>query len=258
MSGVVDGAPVVPRLDVGQTARTALSLMGRNPGVVVPLGILLGAVPALLPSLLPFWPDAMQVIGSIFTETGRVIRVIDVLVGAASQALLIACLTHVALTDADGRRAGLGGSLDAGFRRILPLLGLSLASNLGIGVSLLLIVPGIILFVKWFCAVPVRVAEGPGIQRALNRSAGLVEGNRWRCFALILLFLVIPAIAMTGALYVVELFGYPDSSMPGAILGALVVGVYSTIYGVLPGVLYVQLRRLKDGEGPQQTATIFG
>ena len=259
MGGVVDSGPVIPRLDVGQTARATLSLLRRNLPLAVPLGVLLGVVPALLPSLLPFWPEVMHAPGAGLTSRDWAIRILDVVIGAVTQALLIASLTHAAVADAEGRQAGLADSLGAGFHRILPLFGLTLTEYAGTGLGLLLlVVPGVVVYLKWLVAVPAQVVEGHGIRRALNRSAELVQGNRWRCLALALIFLVLPIVAMTGLLYLSELLGYSDASVTGIIMSACCIGLYATLYGALPGVLFIQLREMKDGPDLQRTASVFG
>lgn len=273
MSGVLGGSSAVLPLDVGQTTRATLSFLRRNLAVAVPLGILLGVVPALISGQLPAWPNLMpavlevlpnwsalmQIIGIEFASATSAIRLADLVASIAAQGLLTACLAHAALSDADELPPSFARSLGAGLRRILPVLGLTLVINLGIVLGLLLlIVPGVILSAKWLVAVPVRVAEGPGAGRSLDRSARLVEGNKWRCLALILLFIVLPMIAVGGAESMMELLEYPETTLLGSIVTACAMGIYSTLNCALPGVLYVQLRRLKDGAGPQQTASVFG
>jgi hypothetical protein len=56
----------------------------------------------------------------------------------------------------------------------------------GIG-FILLIVPGLILLVRWAVVAPVTVLERPGIFAAFGRSRELVRGNGWAVFGVIML-----------------------------------------------------------------------
>jgi hypothetical protein len=75
----------------------------------------------------------------------------------------------------------------SGRRRLWALLGLNFLSGIGIFLGLiLLIVPGIYLFVRWSAAVPALIAEEAGISESLSRSAEAVEGRFWHVLGAIL------------------------------------------------------------------------
>jgi len=73
--------------------------------------------------------------------------------------------------------------------RIPHLLLIMTGLWLGIGVGfLLLIVPGVILILKWSLTIPVAVLEDKGLRDATARSSQLTKGNRKRIFIIYVLF----------------------------------------------------------------------
>ena len=63
--------------------------------------------------------------------------------------------------------------------RLAPLLWTSILMGLGVGLGLmLLIVPGILLAIRWAVATPIVMLEGLGARAAMRRSQELVEGHR--------------------------------------------------------------------------------
>ena len=67
-----------------------------------------------------------------------------------------------------------------------------IGSGIGIAIgSLLLIVPGIILFLMWGLAIPVAVLENAGLGDSLSRSRELTAGHRSRVFVIYLLYFVL-------------------------------------------------------------------
>src|SRR6266540_5114190 len=69
------------------------------------------------------------------------------------------------------------------WERIRPLVCVSLLTGLGIAAgTLLLIVPGIVLAVRWSLAVPVVMLEKESPCAAMRRSRELVRGHGWAVF----------------------------------------------------------------------------
>jgi Membrane domain of glycerophosphoryl diester phosphodiesterase len=63
--------------------------------------------------------------------------------------------------------------------RLASMLWVSILMGLGVGLGLvLLIVPGILLAIRWAVAVPVVMLEGLGARAAMRRSQELVRGHR--------------------------------------------------------------------------------
>jgi hypothetical protein len=75
--------------------------------------------------------------------------------------------------------------------------------GLGIGIGIgfvLLIVPGVLLWLMWSLAIPVAVLEDTGLNDTASRSAALTKGNRGRIFLILLLFAVLFYIVYVVAL----------------------------------------------------------
>ncbi len=107
------------------------------------------------------------------------------------------------LTEAMLKRSGLF-QYD-GSRRFFPYIGQGILVGLGVGLGLiLLIVPGVILAVRWMLAAPMLVSGGRAVE-SIEQSWRLTRGYGGRIFlaglpmGLVLLIIVIVSIAMAGA-----------------------------------------------------------
>ena len=116
------------------------------------------------------------------------------------------------------------------------------------------------LTLRWLVATSVRVAEGPSVSRALQRSAELTRGSRWRLLALCVAYAVL-AILLSLALGklgsgIGSGFGSGDRLVTAAvqILGGTIQTVI-TATGI--SVCYMQLRQLREGATPNQLAAVF-
>lgn len=121
--------------------------------------------------------------------------------------------------------------------------------------ALLLIVPGIIVAMILFVAVPASVMEGGGIGKALRRSAQLTKGNRWSLFV-IGLVLIVPNLVATFflALTVLPALGL----LFGTILSTLVSQIlFGGLLATCTAVAYHDLRILRDGVDTETIAAAF-
>ena len=134
-------------------------------------------------------------------------------------------------------------ALIKGFELFTPLFLAVLLAALGIGLGLLLIVPGIYLFVRWYFVPQAVVLEGTRGAGALRASGRLIGGAWWRTFALILLVNV-------AALLAAVVIGAPftaaaDSSNRAiwSLIGQIVAGVITQPFAALfATLLYFDLR----------------
>src|SRR5262249_30262320 len=98
-----------------------------------------------------------------------------------------AAIVHAAFQDMRRRPVRLGESLNVGLRRLLLLIGLAfLAAILILLAMILLIVPGLMLYVMWLVGLPACVVERLGPWTSLRRSQQLTKGHRWKLFLLAL------------------------------------------------------------------------
>jgi hypothetical protein len=135
-----------------------------------------------------------------------------------------------------------------GFEMFTPLFFAVLLAALGIALGLLLIVPGIYLFVRWYFVPQVVVMERQQATAALRGSSRLVEGAWWRTFSLIVL---VNVAALLAALVIGSPFtAAADStdraawSLAGQILAAVITQPFGALYSTL---LYFDLRQRRRG-----------
>ena len=146
-------------------------------------------------------------------------------------------------------------SLQVGWRRILPVIGLAISATVLMAVGFgLLIVPGLIVTAMLFVATPVCVVEQLGPFASLERSAQLTKGHRWKIFGLLLL--AVPAAIVSEAV---------DLAMEmvdgGALLASVGQVIWDAIWGAAAAVLviaaYHDLRVAKEGVDTEQIAAVF-
>jgi uncharacterized membrane protein len=179
------------QVSIGRVFSRAFGTIGSNPVATLGIAFLFGALPSLLIAY------AVQTLGpEAFAALGTA-AVIGISLFTVLFAVLLAMITQGALVRAtvahsEGRKASFGESAMAGLSVAVPLLLLGLGSAIGIALGLLLlIVPGVILYVMWSVAAPALVEEGLGPMEAFGRSNYLTSGARWKIFGLLLVLLIL-------------------------------------------------------------------
>ncbi|WP_428263362.1 hypothetical protein [Haliangium sp.] len=167
----------------------------------------------------------------------------------ATGALMYGVIRHL-----HGQRVTLGACLNVGIQRLMAVLGVGLLVGLCVlGGVFLFIVPGIIMSLMLYVAVPVAVIEQPGVSAALRRSAELTRGHKGSIFAVVLLV----ALINFGANMVI---GGVQAVAPEA-LGLLLDLGSSVFFGafgaVVTAVVYFDLRVMQDGVDAAQLARSF-
>jgi hypothetical protein len=250
---------------IGTVLSRTFAILGDNPLATFGIAFLFGAVPQ---SLYAYFvtatlttADRASTIGAVAVSIGSfvIFMILSMLVQGA--------LVRATLAHSEGQRATLGQCIGTGLAVAVPLIGLTILMLLGMMAGfMLLLVPGIILYLMWSVAVPALVAEKTGVLGAFSRSRSLTKGARWKIFGLLLLLIVLVWL-LSGIMGIVMLAG---GMMPAAANGTL---VFSPLYLLLSGVvntlviafwstaqasLYVSLRNWKDGPQAQDLADIFG
>jgi hypothetical protein len=141
--------------------------------------------------------------GLVFASLGLLDLVLEVLPAGNTRLLLTVvaialpivgtALVQGALVEAvnDEHEGGQRGSIvdlyRTAWKRVGPLVGVSLLTGFGVAAgALLLIVPGIVLAVRWSLAVPVVMLEKKSPRAAMGRSRELVRGHSWAVFRVLL------------------------------------------------------------------------
>lgn len=128
-------------------------------------------------------------------------------------------------------------SLVKGFELFTPLFFAVVLAALGIALGLILIVPGIYLFVRWYFVPQVVVLEGARGTEALHASGRLIQGAWWRSFALILL---VNVVALLVALVLAAPFSAAAESSDRAVwsmIGQMLAGAITQPFGALYSTL---------------------
>lgn len=169
----------------------------------------------------------------------------------------VGAITHGVIQHLAGKAVSLSGMLNAGLRRVVPLLLVAIGSYLLVVLGMvLLIVPGVFLSCALAVALPAVVAEGLGAGAAIGRSFRLTKSNRLRIFAIFLvLMLATFAVNSVGNFVLPRLT--PFAPMVGTVLGLTINLLFGTLIWIAPSVVYQDLRRAKEGTSAAELAQVF-
>lgn len=166
-----------------------------------------------------------------------------------------AALVYGALQELRGQHAGVGECIGRGLSLMFPVLGVAIVSGIGVGLGLLaLIIPGVILGIMWWVAVPAAVVERPGVFGALGRSAELTKGYRWRIFGLLVLIVIIQFLLAMVLGLIISVVGSPATAL---FVQWLADAFITAFYAVVTAVGYHDLRVAKEGFDVNQIAAVF-
>jgi uncharacterized membrane protein len=244
---------------LGQVFSRAWSVFSRN---FLTFTLVTGI--ASLPSLLIQQPVPGPQVNPFQNLGLRVfVFVLAVVLGTLSQAIVL----YGAFQVMRGRPIDLAQSARIGLRRFFPIVGLAISMTVLIFLgSLLLVVPGLILFVMWFVATPACVVEGLGPFRSMGRSRELTKGHRWKVFGLQLAILI-PALVV-GAIVGAVIFALSGasgflavatalSSTLGQVVNLIWSAIWKAFYAIVIVVAYHDLRVAKEGVDTEQIAAVF-
>jgi hypothetical protein len=169
--------------------------------------------------------------------------------------LVTATLVYGTIQEMRHHSTSTGEALTRGLQLALPVLGVVIVASIAVGVgALLLVVPGIILFVMFWVAIPVAVVERPGVIASLKRSAFLTKGNRWRIFGLVVvLWLIFVLISMAISLA----FAAAEAWRVYPYIDYVLTVFLTAVFAVVSAVGYHDLRLLKDGVDVETIAAVF-
>ena len=113
---------------------------------------------------------------------------LSMILTAVSQSATVVAVSDVHLE----RPASVMDSYGRVKTQLFGVVAMSLLINVAVFVGcLMLIVPGVLLFLMWSLAVPVKVLESKGVFDAMSRSMELTKGSRGRIFVIWILFFVL-------------------------------------------------------------------
>lgn len=257
------------KLDIARVIQGTFAVLGRNFVTFFALTLLLSGLPVAAIGYVQATQIGSVAGGGSFNFSPAYLTSMGIggLASVITACILQGALVFATVQDMNGQRPNIGECLATGLRSFLPLLGLSILFGIAIVFGFVFfLVPGFMMLCAWCVAVPALVADHSGVMGAFTRSSNLTRGNRWRIFGLLVVVWVIAVVisAVIGAVVGALSFGStgldPIAMMtsPVRIVGNALV---STLSGMVSStgvaVLYVELRRVREGAGPQWLAEIF-
>lgn len=189
--------------------------------------------------------------GSLSFGVSSLLSLIDlVLVGALVSALHV----HAVKLVLEGAEPQLGPITRRGLQALPVVAAATIMSWLGIVLGFfLLIVPGVILLLRWYVVAQAAAIEGEGWLPALRRSRQLVEGNYRHVIVLALYILVItivPSVLLGRA------FGHETTTVASFVVGVLLTVLTGSFSALITALLYFDLRArfvpVEAGANPPQ------
>lgn len=229
--------------DLGALLRDSLSVYLRHFGTFLALGALV-----VVPSELIVGGVGLEQLSSDYAATPRFA---EAAIPAAVSYLVVAPLitaicVHALRSVAGGGSPGTREAIVNGFESFTPIFFAVLLAALGIALGLLIIVPGIYLFVRWYFVPQSVVLERARDVGALRASGRLVEGAWWRTFGLVLLVnvLVLLVVILLGAPFTAAADATDRAiwALAGQTVAATVTMPFAAIFSTL---MYFDLRERK-------------
>lgn len=185
-------------------------------------------------------------IGAIF--------VVFILMGLTYLISIAACFRAVAQGYL-GEETDWKASLAFGWRKMMPLLWLSILYGLGVTLgTIALIIPGIYLFFRWFLSYPALLIEDIRGRKALKRSSELVKDSWWRCTGVLFFGYLMTSMISFMLQFVIAIpiiIGFSDDTVAGVIFNTVAssVGqvVSTPLMAAITAVLYFDMRVRKEG-----------
>ena len=258
--------------DIGRVVTRTFGSIGRNAATFFVLGVALVGLPqAILNYMQVQLNPATSALAGESRSPGELITYGLLMIGFALlsivlSAMLQATIIRGVVEDLNGRRVNIADSLSAGLGVSLPVIAISIMVGLGVFFGLiLLIVPGLMLAIRWVAAIPARVMERPGVFAAMGRSAELTRGHRWAIFALAVVFLIVVMVlsGVIGAVAAAIAIGAGGSatgittSLPFLLLTSVLNAATATIGAAGVAAIYCELRAVKEGASPSTLADVF-
>ncbi|HEX7944391.1 MAG TPA: hypothetical protein VF495_06975 [Phenylobacterium sp.] len=262
------------RFDIARVIQQTFGVLGRNIATFSILGVVLCGIPTAIVAFVAAGMtkgllDGAQTQTFTFSPAMSAIGGMSWLATLITTAILQGALIHATVQDLNGQPQSVGDSLATGLRNFLPLICVTILFAIAFVFGLvLLVVPGVMIACAWCVAAPSLVADRTGIIGAFSRSAELTRGNRWQIFGLLVIVFVVEWLisiifnAITGTSSI-GMSGNPLEAAKHALsplvlaLGVIRQTVGAVIGATAAAVIYVELRRAREGEPTGWLAEIF-
>lgn len=165
--------------------------------------------------------------------------------------LISALHVHAVREAREGRRPRLVAVARQGFRVLPVVVAASIISGLGMAAGFVaLVIPGIILWLRWMVVAQSAAIDHDGWMPALSRSAQLTDGRYGHVFVFVIYLTVVTMVPT----FLVGLGFEDDTTTAASFLVGLLVQVFALSFGALAtALLYFDLRtrsELADARAP--------
>lgn len=175
--------------------------------------------------------------------------------------VLVGAIAYGTFMELTAKRAPFGKVLTKGVSKIVPVIGVAIVSQILVALGLaVLVIPGILMALMLFVAVPVSIIEKTTLRESLIRSSVLTKGNRWRVLAiyLITILLIIALTVFPTILIGLVAIDFGTASvLVWQIIGYLVGALGGAFFSVTVAVTYHDLRVANEGFDANQLAAVF-
>ena len=152
--------------------------------------------------------------------------------------LITAGHVHAVMDLGAGRPASARRALAAAAKRLTPVAAVVTLAGIGSALGLiLLMVPGIYLWARWYLSAQAVVAEQLGPLAALERSSILVRGQWWRVFGIAVVISLVAGVLAAVLAIPLEVAGYAADSGQLVLLGQIAADAISLSFAALAGTL---------------------
>ena len=222
LSGILDTALRLYSARFGLFATIAFA-------VVVPIDVLIYGVAGEWLWTSPDWGDSLPVGAAVASFLAPWL---------ITTPLITAGHVHAVMDLGAGREPSARRALAAAAARLTPVAAVVTLAALGSVLALLLlIVPGVFLWVRWYVSAQAVVAEGLGPRRGLERSADLVRGQWWRMFGIALVISFLSGVLGAVLDVPLEITGRAVGIGPLVLLGRVLADGVSLSFAALSGTL---------------------
>lgn len=216
-------------------------------------------VPLSLIAFLPVWLGLLLVEQGAAMGPGGAGASVFIMVALQTVAgyWLQAALVYGTISSMRGHPASFGETFAKALAALgsVILLGIVISFLVGLGM-ILFIVPGIIVMVMFFVAIPAAVVERNGVGAAMTRSRELTKGHRWSIFALFVVMMLALTL-VSGLVGFATGVGKGQIGDAGLWINQIVSMFIAGIWATITAVAYHDLRILKDGGDTETIARAF-
>ncbi|MCJ9427537.1 hypothetical protein [Kordiimonas marina] len=154
-----------------------------------------------------------------------------------------------------GDKMTLGRMIRSGMKFLFPVIAVAIISFVLVLLGyVFLIIPGVIISLMLYVAIPAVIAEKKDPIEALKRSRDLTRGSRWAIFAVMIIVAIITNVPQW-------LVGFIQPSAENVpllfVVTVLSYGVITAVNGALNAAVYVQLRECKEGISTDEVTEVF-